>query len=181
MTPKDIIKKYEATIKEIVIDTKGNERPDILVSDLQVKENKTLGSFIYTYNGESFYPLYKSKNAIIIPISGKGLWSTLYGYFALDINNMNTVKGITFYKHGETPGLGAEVDKAWFQNNFINKEIFDENNNLVSIVVAKGKSGENIHAVDGISGATVTSDGVTQFLKRTLSNYKSYFDKNRKE
>ena len=179
MTAEDIVYKYKTTIKEFIIDSKGNERLDLSISDLQVTKNKTLGSFIYSYNDELFYPLYKSSNVIIIPISGKGLWSTLYGYFALDINDMNTVKGITFYQHGETPGLGAEVDKPWFQNNFINKKIFDENNNLVSVSVSKGKSGNNMHAVDGISGATVTSNGVTKFLKMTLNNYKPYFNKSR--
>ena len=92
---------------------------------------------------------------------------------------METVKGITFYKHGETPGLGAEVEKPWFQNNFVGKKIFDKNNDLVSITVYKSSSGDDIHGVDGISGATVTSNGVTSFLKSTLSNYKPYFDRNR--
>ena len=113
----------------------------------------------------------------MIPISGKGLWSTLYGYFALEMD-MKTVKGITFYKHGETPGLGAEVEKKWFQNNFIGKKIFDENSNLVSITVYKGSSGDDIHGVDGISGATVTSNGVTNFLKSILNNYKPYLERN---
>ena len=136
-----------------------------------------IGAFTYTYNNELFYPLYKSKDGIVIPISGKGLWSTLYGYFALEMD-MKTVKGIAFYKHGETPGLGAEVEKKWFQNNFIGKKIFDENSNLVSITVYKGSSGDDIHGVDGISGATVTSNGVTNFLKSILNNYKPYFERN---
>ena len=92
---------------------------------------------------------------------------------------METVKGITFYKHGETPGLGAEVEKPWFQENFKGKKIFNEDGELVSIKVYKSSSGDDIHGVDGISGATVTSDGVTNFLKSTLSNYKPYFDRNR--
>ena len=63
--------------------------------------------------------LSETMNAIIVPISGKGLWSSLYGYFAIDKNNFSTVKGITFYKHGETPGLGAEITKEWFKSSFI--------------------------------------------------------------
>ena len=179
MTLDDIVNEYKKIINEFVIDSKGNEVANLKIGDLYVKEDKALGSFIYTYNNNFFYPLYKSENAIIIPISGKGLWSTLYGYLALDID-METVKGITFYKHGETPGLGAEVAKTWFQDNFIGKKIFDNNNNLISITVARGKADPNDnHQVDGISGATVTSNGVTKFLKHSLSNYQLYFENNR--
>lgn len=179
MTQDDIVNEYKKIINEFVIDSKGNEVANLKIGDLYVKEDKALGSFIYTYNNNFFYPLYKSENAIIIPISGKGLWSTLYGYLALDID-METVKGITFYKHGETPGLGAEVAKTWFQDNFIGKKIFDNKNNLISITVARGKADPNDnHEVDGISGATVTSNGVTKFLKYSLSNYQLYFENNR--
>ena len=63
-------------------------------------------------------------NGYAIPISGKGLWSTLYGYFAVEPDGI-TAKGITFYAHKETPGLGGEVDKPWFQNNFIGKKFIE--------------------------------------------------------
>ena len=96
----------------------------------------------------------------------------MYGYFALDKNNFSTVKGITFYEHGDTPGLGAEISKKWFQNNFIDKEIYNKNT-LVSINVAKAGMADisNIYEVDGISGATITSYGVTELLKRDLIRY----------
>ena len=178
MSSEDIVNTYKISIKEFIVDSEGHERLDLSIEDLLIVEDKGLGSFAYIYDDKLFYPLYKSEDAIIIPISGKGLWSTLYGYFALELD-FKTVKGITFYQHGETPGLGAEVDKPWFQNNFIGKKIFNNNNELVSITVAKGSSGDNIHGVDGISGATVTSNGVTDFLKRTLNNYKPYFDRNK--
>ena len=115
-----------------------------------------------------------------MPISGKGLWSSLFGYFALDADNYSTVKGITFYAHAETPGLGAEISKKWFQDNFVNKEIY-EKNNLKSISVAKGKADENSkYEVDGISGATITSNGVTTLLSRDLRRYEPYLYKNRR-
>jgi len=177
MSSDEIMEIYQSSINEVIIDSNGNEREDLSIEDLSAEEDKVIGAFTYTYNNELFYPLYKSKDGIVIPISGKGLWSTLYGYFALEMD-MKTVKGITFYKHGETPGLGAEVEKKWFQNNFIGKKIFDENSNLVSITVYKGSSGDDIHGVDGISGATVTSNGVTNFLKSILNNYKPYFERN---
>ena len=99
-------------------------------------------------------------NALILPVSGKGLWSSLFGYFALDLKNYSTVKGITFYEHGETPGLGAEISKDWFKSSFIGKEIF-LNNKLISVNVSKaGKADKkNIYEVDGIIGATNTGRG----------------------
>jgi Na+-transporting NADH:ubiquinone oxidoreductase subunit C len=143
-----------------------------------MEENKMTGESIFTYQGKDYLPIFKSSlpETTIIPISGKGLWSTLFGYFALD-SDFNTVKGITFYDHKETPGLGGEVDKGWFQNNFIGKKIKDDKGNLVSVQVVKGKSGNNIHGVDGISGATITSRGVTDFLLRDLKKYAPYFNK----
>ena len=119
-------------------------------------------------------------NALILPVSGKGLWSSLFGYFALDLENYSTVKGITFYEHGETPGLGAEISKDWFKSSFIGKEIFLDNQ-LISIHVAKaGKADKkNIHEVDGISGATITGRGVETLLKRDLLRYEPYLRNNK--
>lgn len=115
----------------------------------------------------------------VIPIQGKGLWSTLYGYFALNADG-ETVRGITFYKHGETPGLGAEIEQDWFQKNFIGKKIVDDKGLLVSIKIAKGKASAlpqrvQSSAVDGISGATLTCRGVESFLKRVLTLYEPFF------
>ena len=130
-----------------------------------------------------FHPIYiKTMGGKIdgyaIPISGKGLWSTLYGYFAVESDGM-TVKGITFYKHGETAGLGGEVDKPWFQNNFKGKKFVDNDGNLVGIQIMKGgvddTSPEAYHQVDGISGATMTSKGLNNFLMNDLKTYESFF------
>ena len=106
------------------------------------------------------------------------MWSTLFGFLALD-EDKNRVKGITFYKHKETPGLGGEVDKKWFQNNFVDKKIFDANGNLVSVEVLKGTASvlpidQQIHAVDGITGATMTSKGLSNFLLRDLNRYEKF-------
>ena len=89
-----------------------------------------------------------------IPIEGKGLWGTMYGYFAIEPDAV-TVKGITFYRHKETPGLGGEVDKEWFKNNFIGKRLVDNDGKLVSIEVIKGfvsdKDPEAYRKVDRLS------------------------------
>ncbi len=114
--------------------------------------------------------------AYAFPISGKGLWSTLYGYLALEPDG-DTIKGISFYKHGETPGLGAEIEKEWFRKNFIGKKCLADDGTLASITVVKGKvealiePGVQKHYVDGISGATITSRGVTTLIRVGLEQY----------
>ncbi|MBZ0269376.1 NADH:ubiquinone reductase (Na(+)-transporting) subunit C [bacterium] len=119
--------------------------------------------------------------AYTFPVSGKGLWSTLYGYFALE-SDFNTVRGLTFYKHGETPGLGGEIDKAWFQQNFVGKKVRNESGDIVSVAVVKGQAADKHpdpkeleHYVDGISGATMTANGVTALLRAGLERYQPYF------
>ena len=186
MNADAIIKEYESNISNIILNSNGDIAANIASENLESVPNKSTGEVKYFLNNIEYLPAYKSSNpeAFIIPISGKGLWSTLFGYFALEMD-LNTVIGITFYKHGETPGLGGEVEKKWFQNNFVGKKIFDQTGKLVSIKVVKGKvndvySGEALnHGVDGISGATITSRGVSYFLKRDLLKYEQYLKNNR--
>ena len=104
---------------------------------------------------------------VILPIDGKGLWSTLYGFLALS-GDLNTVKGITFYEHGETPGLGGEVDNPAWQGQWAGKKIYDKDGR-VGLHVAKGTADKsNAHQVDGLSGATLTANGVTNLVKYWL-------------
>jgi len=186
MKADEIIEEYKNNISNIILKLNGDVVGNIDSENLESIQNKSTGEVKYFLNNIEYLPAYKSSNpeAFIIPISGKGLWSTLFGYFALKMD-LNTVTGITFYKHGETPGLGGEVEKKWFQNNFVGKKIFDQSGELVSIKVVKGKandvySGQDInHGVDGISGATITSRGVSDFLKRDLIRYGQYIKNNR--
>lgn len=113
------------------------------------------------------------------PISGRGLWSTIYGFVALD-RDLATILGITFYKHGETPGLGAECEKPWFQKNFSGKRLWADGQ-LLPFRIWKGHAPQdNDHAVDGISGATITGNGITQFLNADMARYEKYFGTIRK-
>ena len=186
MNADAIFKEYKSNISNIILNSNGYIAANIASENLESIPNKSTGEVKYFLNNIEYLPAYKSSNpeAFIIPISGKGLWSTLFGYFALKMD-LNTVIGITFYKHGETPGLGGEVEKKWFQNNFVGKKIFNQTGELVSIKVVKGKvndvySGEALnHGVDGISGATITSRGVSYFLKRDLLKYEQYLKNNR--
>lgn len=114
--------------------------------------------------------------AYCFPVYGKGLWSSIYGYIALD-RDLDTVLGITFHKQGETPGLGGEIQYPEFQSRFNGKKIF-EAGRLVAVTVLKGKADaslpEALHQVDGITGATITGKGVTALLKKSLALYEPY-------
>jgi Na+-transporting NADH:ubiquinone oxidoreductase subunit C len=112
----------------------------------------------------------------IIPINSRGLWGRIKGYIALE-NDGSTIAGFTVYKHSETPGLGGEIEKRWFQKNFKGKKILDRQGNFVSISIAKGELSPSFpkekkpNYVDGISGATLTGKYLTAGLKRTLQDY----------
>jgi Na+-transporting NADH:ubiquinone oxidoreductase subunit C len=103
---------------------------------------------------------------LILPVEGKGLWSTLYGFLALDAD-LDTIRGITFYQHGETPGLGGEVDNPRWKGLWQGRKAFDASGEPV-IAVARGVAGppaEDPHRVDGLSGATLTARGVTNLVQ----------------
>lgn len=107
---------------------------------------------------------------IILPVHGYGLWSTLYGFIALEAD-ANTVYSIKFYEHGETPGLGGEVDNPKWRNLWQGKKIFDEKDAL-KIVVMRGKadpgSADIQHQIDGLAGATLTGNGVSNLVRYWL-------------
>jgi Na+-transporting NADH:ubiquinone oxidoreductase subunit C len=108
---------------------------------------------------------------MIVPIEGKGLWSTLYGYLALD-NDLRTIEGITFYEHGETPGLGGEVDNPVWKDRWVGRMAYDEEG-VPRIRVKRGPAGppvEDPFEVDGLAGATITSQGVTNMLRFWLGD-----------
>ena len=178
----DINQYFTDNIDTLIINLEGNT-VNQSINDLNVIENKQTGEVKYFNDNQEYLPLYTEteKNIIIIPVSGKGLWSSLFGYFAIDANNYSTVRGITFYAHGETPGLGAEISSAWFQSSFIGKEVYS-GEELLSIKLTKPGLADknNLYEVNGISGATITSNGVTALLKRDLQRYKPYFNKNKK-
>lgn len=119
-----------------------------------------------------------SLDTIIIPIEGAGLWSTLYGYLALGPDT-RTIKGITFYEHGETPGLGGEVDNPRWKSLWRGRMAYDERW-IPRISVIKGRAGspaEDPYRVDGLSGATITSRGVDKLVRYWLgdSGFGPYF------
>ena len=101
---------------------------------------------------------------VILPIKGYGLWSTLYGFLALEAD-ANTVVGLGFYEHAETPGLGGEVDNPKWKGLFPGKKVYAADGS-VGLTVVKGRAAaESAHEIDGLSGATLTGKGVDNLIK----------------
>jgi Na+-transporting NADH:ubiquinone oxidoreductase subunit C len=115
----------------------------------------------------------------VLPVRGKGLWSTMFAYVAVDAD-LNTIRGVAFYEHGETPGLGGEVENSRWQGLWQGKKIYTDAGE-VGLRVVKGRAAENgekaKYEIDGLSGATLTTKGVDQLLEFWFGNdgYKPFF------
>lgn len=119
---------------------------------------------------------------VVLPVYGKGLWSTLYGYLALK-SDLETVQGLTFYEHGETPGLGGEVDNPNWKAQWEGRKLYDDSGNPRAEVFKGPAPVDNPYAVDGLSGATITSRGVTDLVRYWVSDdgYGPFLAKMREE
>ncbi len=105
-------------------------------------------------------------DTLVLPVRGYGLWSTLYGFLALQ-EDLNTVAGLGFYQHGETPGLGGEVDNPKWRSLWEGKELYNDDRELAIQIVKGGvdpQSPKADHQVDALAGATLTSNGVNNLL-----------------
>jgi Na+-transporting NADH:ubiquinone oxidoreductase subunit C len=181
----DVLCCYKKNIESFVVDYQGKVKTDkVLIPERILPEKEKEKP-----QDQRSYPVFAMKvgdkiTAYSVPVIGKGLWGSIYGYIAL-AEDLKTVKGITFYKHVETPGLGAEIETEWFTRGYVNKQIVDENGKLVSVNIVKGKVNPNSpkikHEVDGISGATLTCVAVNKLLKNSLALYEPYFKSLRKE
>lgn len=132
-------------------------------NDIAGIKRRALVSLAYLVKDES-----GELQSIVLPIYGKGLWSTLYGYLALEAD-ARTVKGITFYEHGETPGLGGEVDNPKWKAQWPGKVVIDSEGNPVLEVTKPGNASSETQ-VDGLSGATITASGVERTVNYWLGD-----------
>ena len=158
----EIDKLYSGNIKAIWVNPNGN----------RIEENERGGQdlplYIYMNNNEI--------GAYIIPIQSRGLWGKIYGYLAIEKDGA-TVSGFTVYKHSETPGLGGEIEKRWFEKNWVGKKIVDQSGEFVSVGIAKGAVEDKIplerqlNYVDGISGATLTGQYLSAGIREILEKY----------
>tara|TARA_R110000850_G_scaffold30703_5_gene84828 strand:- start:1012 stop:1800 length:789 start_codon:yes stop_codon:yes gene_type:complete len=135
--------------------------------DIAGIKRRSLYALIYLAKDDS-----GSLEQLILPVHGKGLWSTLYGYLALDAD-LSTINGFAFYQHGETPGLGGEVDNPRWKEQWVGKKAFDDEG-ATRIQVLKGKTDPSNpdvnYQIDGLSGATITTRGVDALLQYWLGS-----------
>lgn len=180
----DVNKLYAERVKEFVIDSKGN-----------VLEGKTPKDIVIANEykkpaEERMLPVYEFRNQsnpdkldyVVLPVFGRGLWDIIWGFVALK-DDMNTIQGVKYEHKGETPGLGARIETDEVQNRYKGKKVF-EGEELASVTMMKGEGNDwsdNPHRVDGMSGATLTANGVNNMLKDYLSSYENYIKKNRKK
>ncbi|MBT3436043.1 MAG: Na(+)-translocating NADH-quinone reductase subunit C [Oceanospirillaceae bacterium] len=127
--------------------------------DIASIRKQSLYSTVYLVEGE------QGIERIILPIHGYGLWSTLYGFIALE-GDLNTVVGLGFYEHAETPGLGGEVDNPKWKALWPGKKVYAPGSDVPAIGLIKGNApAGDLHKIDGLAGATLTSNGVTNLVK----------------
>ncbi|WP_340620998.1 Na(+)-translocating NADH-quinone reductase subunit C [Xenorhabdus siamensis] len=95
---------------------------------------------------------------LVLPVYGSGLWSMMYAFISIDVDGV-TSRGITYYSHGETPGLGGEVDNPQWRKQWVGKKLYNPQG-APALRIVRGGAGDNPYGVDGLSGATLTSNGV---------------------
>lgn len=172
---RDLYSKY---IKEqLVVNSSGAFRASELAFDLELAQQ--LARNVKTGEGE--FPVFIAElpggeKKYIFPLAGAGLWGPIWGYLALN-DDLNTVYGAAFSHKGETPGLGAEIATPVFAGQFKGKQLY-EGGKFRSIAVVK-RNAKGAYEVDGISGGTMTSNGVQRMIQESLSVYGKYIAQQR--
>lgn len=173
MSDKEVLDMFEKQIEQVVIDAKGQvveglraDEVDLAQEEKKPEEERHYPVFIYNTDKGKLY---------LVAVRGNGLWDKIWGTIALE-EDFNTIAGVSFGHVSETPGLGAEItDNPAFSAQFKGKKIF-EGNQFVSVAVVKGGVKNPNHQVDAITGATITSNGVTAMLEKGLKVYLPYFE-----
>jgi len=172
---EDVSNIFNEQVEQVVLDMNGDviegakaENVDMAKEKKKPEAERDLPLYVYKKEGgEKYY---------IMSVRGSGLWDEIWGNIAVK-DDFITVAGASFDHKGETPGLGAEIkDNPAFAEQFKGKKTYDENGNYTSIIVRKGGAKDKWHEVDGISGATVTADGVGEMLYRGIKYYEPYFE-----
>lgn len=181
------LEKMQNILSSIKVEVSREEAaelyPDYIVQELVVSNHKEkpgieafnvdLTKEVRKPNIEREAPLYiaekEGERFYVIPIRGTGLWGPIWGYISLR-EDASTLYGAVFDHKGETPGLGAEIADAAFESQFQGKEILDDSGNLIGIDVRKGDASTQ-YQVDGISGGTITSEGVEAMILDCLESY----------
>ena len=175
LSDEQVLDLFEEQMETAVVDADGEVMPDMEVSQVDLAQERKKPE------EQRMYPVYKlnldGDSYYIFSVRGNGLWDAIWGNVALE-EDMNTIAGVSFDHAGETPGLGAEIkDNTAWKAQFVGKKIY-EGDKYVSIYVRKGgaRPDRKEHEVDGLSGATVTADGVTKMLYEGLKAYEPYME-----
>lgn len=202
-TPEDVAERFKDFDVEIIDLNKGTYLDDNALVDAGIPDRNDYDASQATKNqalsedlGDNdpagigrkpkFAKVYVKKDdagkveLVVLPIQGYGLWGTIYGFLTLE-SDMNTIKGISFYEHKETPGLGARIEEPEWRAKWTGIQSYDESGNVATGVTKAGTPKENW--VDGISGATLTGRGVSNMIQFWLGDqgYKPYLDALREE
>lgn len=178
---ESISQLYESHIKDSFIVNSEGKRIDGKEDPFAVK----VAEEVKKPEGERLLPVFECNTdkglKYIVPVYGAGLWGPIWGYIAMNSDG-ETIYGAYFAHQGETPGLGAEIEKPAFRDQFEGKDIFSANGTFQSVKVVKNgqepSEGAYVHA---ISGGTITSQGVQRMLQNSLSPYSAYFHSLEKE
>jgi Na+-transporting NADH:ubiquinone oxidoreductase subunit C len=173
IAPDAVDRIFADHIGEIVVDAATGEEIDPAQADpRQIRQKRQLPLFFWHEDGE--------RQRYAFPVSGPGLWSTIYGFMALE-DDLRTIAGVTFYDHGETPGLGGRIEEDEFQEQFSGKILWADGQPVPLRTIKGGVAARypegNPHAIDGIAGATITGEGVAALISRDFRRYDVFFRK----
>lgn len=190
-TPEEVLALYAEVITSEVADYQGNILTTNEKGEPLVAENVNIEKNYKKAAEERQYPVFKyhqpgqsdNVEAYIVPVFGAGLWDAIWGFMALN-TDVESVKGITFSHRGETPGLGARITEGEVQARYQGKTFVDQSGSIVSLNMVKREntpeSDLGPHKVDGMSGATLTANGVNAMLNSYYGYYQNYFNKHAK-
>ena len=169
LKPKQLQNEAEYR-QRIILDVAGLYEPGADIAELYTAIEETSTQLA---SGEAA-PVYLVKDGeelqqVILPVEGAGLWATMYGFLAVEADG-NTVRGLQFYEHGETPGLGDGVDKPAWQALWVGKQLYDADGNIrIEVVKGPAPAGSD-HKIDGLAGATLTGRGVSVFIQHWIGD-----------
>ena len=171
LSDQEVLDIFDQQVEQAVVMADGTPMEDMKAIEVDMAQERKKAE------SKRMYPVYEvaldGTKYFIFSVRGSGLWDAIWGNIALE-DDMNTVAGVSFDHAGETPGLGAEIkDNTKWKGQFAGKKIYD-GNQYVSVYVRKGGAVDMDHEVDGLSGATVTADGVTDMLYDGLKAYLPY-------
>ena len=169
LKPRQLLNEAEFR-QRIILDVAGMYQPDADIAELYstIEERKTTlasgeeATIYLVIDGDRI-------EQVILPIEGAGLWATMYGFLAVE-DDGNTVRGLQFYEHGETPGLGDGVDKPAWRAQWAGKKLYDAGGDIQIEVVKGPAPDDSEYQIDGLAGATLTGRGVSVFVRHWIGD-----------